>query len=665
MRVCTGRRWHSYGMSRDLLTSWNRTATPWPEEACVHELFEAQALRTPDSVAVKMGSEVWTYRELDQKANQLAHVLRERGVGPNVLVGICLDRSIDLIVAVYATLKAGGAYVPLDPRYPKDRLDYMIQSAGLRVLLTHREWVSVLPEREGVHRLVLDESRELLAASPTTAPPPSAKPNHLIYVIFTSGSTGTPKAAAVYHSGFTNLLHWFTTEFSITSADRSLLVSSVSFDLTQKNLYAVLLSGGTLHLLPPGPYDVSSWTRCIQDGSITLLNCTPSAFYPLIEPIDDNVARQLSSLRVVFLGGESISIARVRPWMEHPQTRAEIANTYGPTECTDICGAYRLTRSNLDLHPFVPLGRPIFNVQLVVVDPEGQPCEVGVSGELLVGGAGVGAGYLNDPVLSSTKFIPNPFPEISSRLLYRTGDQARWLPDGKLEFLGRLDSQVKIRGYRIELQEIEQTLERHSNVKEAVVVVSNPMSEGTHAEDARLSCYFTAQPPGSISVALLKRFADDALPDYMVPARFIEVSQFPLSPNGKVDRKALASRALQESIGKRPEAGGGLEGRIQEMWIQVLRREQIGIDDSFFDLHGNSLQLAQLHVLMEKEFQREFPITDLFAHTTIRAQAKHFGAPTTSSVNSASASASAQNQQHQDRARRQREALQAKRLPRR
>lgn len=640
-----------YTVSSDLpQVAWNATNHAWPADKCIHELFEQQVARTPDAVAVEEKGISLSYAQLNERANQLAHRLLKLDIKPNRLVGVLLERSIDVLVAIYGTLKAGGAYVPLDPAYPQERLDYMIETAKATVLITQSKLTSQI-STERVTVLRLDGEETSLRTEPKTNPSVDVSPENLIYVIFTSGSTGRPKGAAVYHRGFTNLLHWFTTEFSITSDDRTLLVSSLSFDLTQKNLYACLITGGSLHIYPPGPYDVALMTQLVESRGITLLNCTPSAFYPLVEPASDETFRRLASLRAVFLGGESISIPRLRPWLTHPTCRAEIANTYGPTECTDICGAYRMNRGNRDAYPFVPLGRPVYNVQLAIVDPELKPCPIGVAGELLVGGAGVGAGYLNDPVLTDSKFIPNHLTDLVGPKIYRTGDQGRWLPDGVIEFLGRLDHQVKIRGFRIELHEIEAAFDAHPEVRETIVVVKEAAVAGA---DPRLVAYFTTQSGQPLPSDSLKAFAGSRLPEYMVPASLIHLDKFPLSPNGKVDRRAL--RELREpavfTTARPLAAGTDLETKIRGVWMEILGRPDVDLDQNFFDLGGDSIQLARVHVSLLKILGRDFPITDLFAHTTIRTLAKHFHP---------SASPSGKINAIQDRARLQREAAAARR----
>ncbi len=624
------------------------------ENTCVHELFESQVRRTPDAIAVELGGNTLTYRELNDRANRLAHYLRRLGIGPDVLVGISMERSFDLVVAIYGILKAGGAYVPLDPTYPLDRLQYMVGAAKLKFLVSHSTCVGRFGDLTGVHVLRLDEVRSTIDLESQTNPEPLATGKNLIYVIFTSGSTGQPKAAAVYHSGFANLLNWFVNEFEISNSDHALLVSSSSFDLTQKNLFATLMSGGTLHLNPPGPYDISVLSQLICEHGITLINCTPSAFYPLVNPFDEKCASLLVSLRIVFLGGEPISISRIRTWISHPHCIAEVANTYGPTECTDICGFYRLTRDNLDQYDFVPLGRPIQNVQMAIVNSDLLPCPIGVSGELCVGGAGVGAGYINDAELTREKFVDNKLPEVSSSVLYRTGDQARWHCDGVIEFLGRIDHQVKIRGYRIELPEIERAVETHCAVREAIVIVKVDSSGG----DPQLVCCFILVRPMADALADLRCHLADRLPAHMIPGNFEEFPTFPLSPNGKVDRRALAElvRERHNRPTRQPANSSiGLEDQIHDAWCQVLDRVQAGLDDNFFDLGGDSLRLARLHHHLETLLNRKFPITELFAHVTIRGMAQHL---------SCMPGSDEKQQLVRDRARLQREAQAARRRTR-
>ena len=625
-------------------------------DGCIHTLFEQQVECSPEAIAVEIEGQQLTYRQLNQRANQVAHLLRQRGVGPDVLVGVCLARSLELVIAIYGVLKAGGAYVPLDPAYPQERLRYMVDSVQLKHLVTLHE----IGRRFGqlsAECLRLDTDHLEIDRQASSNPISGVTGDNLIYLIFTSGSTGQPKAAAVYHRGFSNLLQWFVDEFAITERDRSLLVSSLSFDLTQKNLYATLVRGGTLHLYAPGPYDISKLERLIQQHQITLMNCTPSAFYPLIEPLTEQAANRLRSLRIVFLGGEPISIPRVKPWLNHPETDAEIANTYGPTECTDICGFYRLNSRNLAAFSFVPLGRPVTNVQMAILRPDMSLAAVGEAGELCVAGAGVGAGYVNDRDLTEEKFVAHAIEGVSRGRLYRTGDQARWHPEGVIEFLGRLDHQVKVRGFRIELPEIERAVELHEGVREAIVVVR----ERSDQQEPQLICCYTEANSAPVSAQELRCFLTERLPGHMIPSSFQVLEQLPLSPNGKVDRKALSQLIEPNSLaGPEPEVRGAmaeldtnqLESSVQELWCHLLGRGEVGQDDNFFDLGGDSLLLARLHQQLESMLRRRFPITDLFAHPTVRGMATHL-APQAATEDG--------NRHVRDRARKQREAMAARR----
>ena len=629
-------------------SDWNNTSYPHDLSKCVHELFEEQVSLTPESIAVEADGCQLTFQELNKRANSLARILQKKKIEPNMFVGICVERSIDMIVGIYGILKAGGAYVPLDPAYPQDRLTYMTQTAGIRVLLTQDRLLSLFGSFAKENIILLDSDWPVIAKEASHNLGPIATVDHFIYMIFTSGTTGRPKGAAVYHRGFSNLLQWFVTEFGVTAEDRNLLLSSLSFDLTQKNLYATLIRGGRLYLAPTGPYDAQQLSRLIQDHGITLINCTPSAFYPLIEPPSEERLRRLNSLRVAFLGGEPISIPRLRPWITHPGCRTEVANTYGPTECTDICSSYRMTLGNMDQYDFIPLGRPIHNVQIVIVNADFNMCPIGEPGELCVAGAGVGAGYLSDPETTASKFVKNPFPQISGHTIYRTGDQARWLPDGVIEFLGRLDHQVKIRGIRIELHEIESVLKTHADIRDAVVLVRKG-----HAgeESARLVCYLMPHEGVNARIEDIRRYLHERLPASMIPAAFYAMEKLPLSPNGKVDRRALEltpEPGISEVSPTIIAPANTLEKQIQQIWLDVLQISQVGMEENFFDAGGNSIQLAQVHTRLLPLAGRDFPITELLIHTTIRAIAA-FLANDSKSGSTAS--------EVQERGRRQRRAL--------
>ncbi len=572
--------------------------------------------------AVVDGGIVRSYAELNRRSNQLAGLLQKQGARPGVLVGVALPRSVGLVETLLAVVKTGAAYAPLDPDYPAVRLSSMLEQARPRVVVTLESLVPRLPVNVEETRadapsvLCLDRAGALLERESPDDFPTSATPDDPLYVIFTSGSTGRPKGALVHRRGFANLVEWFCEEFALTHQDRTLLLTSPSFDLTQKNFFGPLLTGGTLVCYPPGPFDLVALTQVIEREGITILNCTPSAFYPLTDALSHDV------LRLVVLGGEPIALPRIRPWLERPGQR-EIANTYGPTECADICAFYRLRRGNVgDLSlPFVPLGEAVPNVQLAVTDEYLHPVPRGEAGELMIGGMGVGLGYLGGSAGDSSGFQPNPLPGVlEGATAYRTGDRVRFSGEGLIEFLGRMDHQVKLRGYRIELPEIEAVLAAHPAVREAaVVLVPSPA-------DPLLTAFYIPQESGrGIPASELREFLASRLAAYMIPAKFCVLEKFPLTPNGKVDRLRLAASPGtdgQPAPSPAPTTTG-LEAVIQELWNEALSQNHCGLDDNFFDLGGNSILLAVIHTRLIRRLSRPIPITDLFAHPTIRSLAAH------------------------------------------
>ena len=597
---------------QQVLVDWNQSQVEYPRERCVHQLFEEQAGRTPHAPAVVFEGQQLTYRGLNERANQLAHHLRRCGLGPNVLVGISVERSLEMMTGILGILKAGGAYVPLDPAYPQERLAYMLHDAKTPVLLTQKrvaEKLSAIDTRV----LCLDSDWETIGQESRENPVGGATPDDLVYVIYTSGSTGRPKATGVYHRGFTNLTHWWVTDYAVAAEDRALMVGSLSFDLTQKGIHGPLLRGAQLHILPPGPYDPKLIGRMVEENRITIINCTPSTFYPLVDPPSPQALQKVASLRCITVGGEPISIPRLRPWLESKTCHAEVANNYGPTECTDISAAYRMNRENIDEYPFFPIGRPIYNAQLIIVNEDMQPCPIGVSGELCIAGDGVGAGYLNNPELTATKFIPNPFPEIAGKRIYKTGDLARYLPDGNIDFLGRIDQQVKIRGFRIELGEIEAALRSHSSVREAVV-----MAREQGADDKILAAYLVAQSGASIRLDDIFAHLKNRLPDYMVPASFQVLEVLPLTPSGKVDKRALPmpEKLHTAPLQKRDRPSSPVEEVLAGIWMELLNLKQIGIHDNFFELGGNSLLTIQVIDRVNRA-GLNFTPAQIFRHQTI------------------------------------------------
>jgi amino acid adenylation domain-containing protein len=539
MRPLATRRMSRRDERHRMVVAWNSTRAPYPDTKCIHQLFEAQVAKTPNALALSHGNQELSYRELNQRANQLAHHLRKLGVGPNRLVGICMPRRVEMIVGLLAALKAGGAYVPLDPTYPPKRLADMVNDVPVQVLLTTQDLLATLPT-QGATVVCVDRDWSAIARESAEPSGHEVSVHSLAYVIFTSGSTGRPKAAAVCHRGWTNLMHWFVTELNVQSADRVLVISSFGFDITQRSIVMPLMTGGQLHLAASPVYDPMRVRQTIAERRITLLNCSPSMFYLMIEQAGEATFRQLRSLRVLILGGEAISAPRLREWAESDGCATDVVNVYGVAECTDVSTWYRLTDYQRYAATSVPIGKPIFNSQVYILDDHLAPVPFGAPGQICIAGDGVGQGYLNDETLTAEKFVANPFSDEPGARLYTTGDLGRFLPDWNLEFVGRVDFQVKVNGVRIDLGDIETALRQHARIREAVV-----LSKETAPGDQRLVAFVVPRQRWTTHELSteLRPFLKDRLPRSMVPAEFVLVEDMPLSPNGKIDRHALGSRA--------------------------------------------------------------------------------------------------------------------------
>lgn len=593
----------------------------FPEES-VQSWIEQQVLRTPQALAVVDGDGVSvSYDELNRRANRLAHYLRGQGVQAGARVAVCLERSVEMIVAVLAVVKSGAAYVPVDPEYPQERLEYMLRNAEVSLVLSHERHASRLP---GIKVFCPAAQRLELMRHSSENPTICSGGGNLFYMIYTSGSTGRPKGSMVHQRGFLNLLKWFIGEFEIIGQDRVLLVSSQSFDLTQKNIFAPLLCGGLLHLLPEGLYDPLAIARMIAERRITLLNCTPSSFYPVLNELQHKVS---SALRIVFLGGEDIVISKLAGWLKaNPNVR--ICNTYGPTECTDIAAYYCM--NGVYSNGFVPLGRAINRVQLYVCNPALQPNPTGVAGELCIGGDGVGQGYWNNPELTAERFIPDPFSGCAGDRIYRTGDRCRRLADGNIQFMGRMDYQIKIRGFRIEPGEIEQVIKTHSEVAEVMIVEHKPA-----VGEAQLVAYLVAARAGTNSredrqtetieqrrrqlLLEIRQRVERAVPGYMVPAKFVLLEAFPLTAHGKVDRQSLPEPGTAEPTSEMEFLAprNEMEQRLAGIWEELLHIKKAGVHDDFFQLGGHSLLAIQLTSRIRGEFGLETPVRVLFENPTI------------------------------------------------
>ena len=584
----------------------------------LHQLFEAQVERTPEAIAVVYEEQELSYAELNQRANQLAHYLQSLGVAPGHFVGVCLRPSVEMIIGLLGVLKAGAAYLPLDPAYPQERLSLMLSVSGASVVLTEE---AVLSDRSGVSAAVLclDSQWSLIDSHSRENPRSQVVADNAAYLIFTSGSTGTPKAAATCHRTYTNLLYWYIEEFAITAADRVLLLSSISFDLTHKNLWAALVTGARL-ALSSAIYDARERALQIQAQQITFINCTPSAFYPVVEVSEDIAEQPLKTLRKLVLGGERITLGRLQRWLSDEGTSTELVNSYGPTECTDVVSYHRVTKAEVAAAGEVPLGWAIPNTHLWVADKWQRLVPVGVVGELWIGGAAVGMGYVTDAALTSDKYRPDPWSGQAGARVYRTGDKVRYLSNGELLYLGRVDEQVKVRGYRIELGEVETALMAHAGVREAVVLAT-----ATGAGEGRLVAYVVAHEQAEVSVGELRTHLEQGLPMYMIPSVFMMLERIPLTPNGKVNR-----RALPVPDQKRPELGqlyvaprSDLESAIVKVWQEVLGIEKVGVHDNFFDLGGHSLLMVQVHLKLREVTERVVTMIELFQYPTVDSLAKY------------------------------------------
>jgi amino acid adenylation domain-containing protein len=599
----------------DRLIEWNRTDVEFDSDKCIHDLIEAQALRTPEKTAVICRDRSLTYRELWEKASKLARRLQRLGVGPETVVAILMDRSLDMIVALLGVLKAGGAYLPLDPTFPSERVALMLKDSDARVVLTQNNRKGVLGNSAAIV-ISLDESdagEETCDQLDALTPDQSA--TSLAYLMYTSGSTGTPKGVMVEHR---NVVNFFVAMDRIvgTEAGVWLAVTSISFDISVLELLWTLSRGFTIvqQIVEDG-FDASgeySVVAQIRRHRATHFQCTPTLAKMLIRSTETLAAMKL--LEKIFLGGEALPLSLANVLGE--ATDAEIHNMYGPTETTVWSTSHKLSRPAAS----VPIGRPIANTSVYVVDEQGLLAPIGAVGELLIGGAGVTRGYWRRPELTAEKFVTNRFePAIESRL-YRTGDLVRYRDNGEIEFVGRTDQQVKIRGFRIELGEIETVLGEHQAIHEAVVVAGRDA-----ADNPMLMAYVVKKNGLSLTTQELKDHARHKLPEYMIPSTVSFLSAMPLTPNGKTDRKALATSVLDTIVepGVMGAARTELERVIANLWQDALGLDCIAVKVNLFDLGANSLSVAEVATSLRQRLKREIPLTDFFAYPTISALAAH------------------------------------------
>jgi amino acid adenylation domain-containing protein len=585
---------------RRLVAPVERTVYP---DLCIHEWFAQQAERTPGATAVVCGGEQLNYREVQEHANRLANRLRTMGVGPGVLAALCLNRSVDMVVAVLAVLTAGGAYVPLDPEYPSERLEYMLSDSGAVVLVTEESLLNLRPTLP-LPSICLDRDRSSLWMEQSTAPATGVLPTHLAYVIYTSGSTGKPKGVEVAHRSVVNLLAFMQRQLGVGPQDRLLAVTTLSFDIAGLELFLPLVCGAQVILATrDAVWNGTALADLIQQSGATMMQATPVTWRLLLD-----AGWAGSSDFKVLCGGEALPLELAKRLLA---TGEELWNLYGPTETTIWSTVHRMD----DCGGLVPIGKPIANTEAFVLDVNRELTPVGVAGELYLGGDGLARGYRGRAELTAEKFVTHPFRP--GERLYRTGDLVRWLADGNLECLGRLDHQLKLRGYRIELGEIEVALEQQPDIQQAAVVL--------HLDtlgEQRLTAYLVTRGDSSIDPSALREALSHKLPSYMVPSALVRLNELPLTPNKKVDRKALAARPFEvpvSSVYVAPRTNA--EQKVAAIWQELLRTERIGVSDNFFDLGGYSLLVVQLQNRLFQQFQKELSLVELFQHPTVASQA--------------------------------------------
>ena len=595
-----------------VLGEWNNTRAEYPSEKCIHQLVEEQVQRGPDAIAVKQDERRLTYRELNVRSNQLAHYLRSKGVGPEVAVGICLQNSPELLIGLLGVLKAGGACLPLDPAYPKERLRYMLEDSQAPLLITSAELLPVFggPKSE---TLLLDSGLGILEGQSGENPSPLTTSANLAYIIYTSGSTGTPRGVLLTHRGLVNHNIAAVKLYGIQPSDRVLQFASISFDIAIEEIWPTWIAGATLlnrtSKIVMGSSELLRWVR---QERVSVLNLPTAYWHEIVRELAESKQSMPDCVRLVIVGGEKASSAAYKSWLKCGGDRVRWINTYGPTETSVIATSYEPDPSK-PIPDNLPIGRPIANMQIYILNEKGQPAQIGEAGELHIGGPGVARGYLNRPELTASKFVANPFKEDGSGRLYKTGDSARFLADGEIEFIGRTDFQVKIRGYRIELGEIEATLEKCPGIRECIVIARE--DDGTK----RLVGYVVASSERTPSSSDLRNFLSDRLPEYMVPADFVFLKSLPLTANGKVDRRALpVPTTTPSSDARKAEAPrDAVEAQLVKIWEQVLGKRPIGIGDNFFELGGHSLLAVRLMGRVEKSFGQQFPLTALVQAPTI------------------------------------------------
>jgi amino acid adenylation domain-containing protein len=610
-----------------LLYEINQTQKPLGVDTTVVQLIERQAEKFPENIAVIHEDNTLTYSQLNSKANQLAHKLRNMGLEPVDQVGIFVSRSVEMVVGILGILKAGCAYLPLDPNHPADRLNYILEDSGVAAVLTQEDLLDRLPSKK-IRMLILDQLDDFIEKGESN-PLNGAGPEHAAYMIYTSGSTGEPKGVTVEHNYLLNFTEWASDDWEISPSDRVLQFTSISWDTHIEEIFPTLCSGATLVLRPDTMIDTfQGFIEIIQREEISIINLPTAFWHELTDAIEDQELSIPPKIRLVIIGGDRANHHRVASWLKNQRPEVRLVNTYGLTECTCIVTQFDLTQEFNPEREVVPIGKPINNAQIFVLDQHMKPIPAGLPGDLWIGGAGLARGYINKQQLTGDVFHQNPFAKSPGDRIYRSGDIVRHLPDGNLEMLGRIDNQVKIRGNRIELGEIEVVLSKHEAIKDVLVVVrgSDRHPDPNLDGEKRLVAYYLSEQniKRDDLEEEFRNFLHDKLPDYMIPTIFIKLETFPFNPHGKVDRQALPPPGEHdiERAHRYTPPRNSTESQLVDIWQQVLDVQPIGVKDNFFDLGGHSLLAVRLFSLIEKEMGIKLPLMTLFDAPTIENQSK-------------------------------------------
>jgi amino acid adenylation domain-containing protein len=596
---------------RQIIEEWNETERAYGGARLVHEMIAEQAERSGDAIAVRSEQGELSYQKLNRLGNQLGNYLQGLGVGPEVVVGMYLERSMEMVVALLGVLKAGGCYLPLDPEYPLERLGYLLEDAGAGIVLTQRGIEAGLPAFMG-QIVCLDEEWERIKEQSESAPESEVEAENLAYVIYTSGSSGRPKGVMINHGGVVNYLRWATETYGIGEGEGAPVNSSIGFDLTVTSLYGPLVNGKSVKLLSEEEGIEALARDLSQERGYSLVKITPAHLDLLTEQLRNTEVE--GRTRVLVIGGEELKAGGLKNWQERAKA-TRLINEYGPTETVVGCCVYEVEGKECEREA-TPIGRPISNAQIYILNGELEPAPIGVRGEIYISGAGVGRGYLGKPELTAERFIPHRFSRSGGERVYRTGDVGRYRADGNIEFLGRIDHQVKIRGFRIELGEIEAALNRHPAVREAVVVARQDQDSGK-----RLVAYYTGE---EIGAEALRLHLSATLPDYMAPAAYVHLESLPLTQNGKLDRLALpAPEGQAYTTGGYEPPVNETEAKLAQIWADLLKLERVGRFDNFFDLGGHSLLLVELQNRLQSAFERDVLIAEMFRYPTVSSLARY------------------------------------------